>query len=106
MLVLNDIFSYKKVKEAKIWYHDDVTYFDMALSSGSEEHEFFQFGTLDGDTWPAIPGVNKEGQAEIFGMDGGEPYHDFCDIKKTEHAYQAARNAVFSNEGILLSFAW
>ena len=53
LLVLCDVFSRAKIKEAKNYFFD-ASYFGMACYCGFEEQEFFQFMTLDGDNWPAI----------------------------------------------------
>ncbi|MBQ7220252.1 MAG: hypothetical protein IJS28_04650 [Synergistaceae bacterium] len=104
LLVLNDIFS-EHEEEPDFWYVtlDGDTYFDRAAYEGFKEKEYFQHETLDGDNWPALLGVNKDGQAEIFGTDGDRDYRYCADVEKVEAAYTAARDAEFTEEGLYIS---
>lgn len=50
----------------------------------------FNFETIDGDHFGAIPGINKSGKFELFGDDLS--YLQYMDRKATMNAYYAARN--------------
>lgn len=57
----------------------------------------FNFETIDGDYFVAHPGVNSEGQFELFGSDSN--YLAFRDDEKTFEAYLRARQARFETIG-------
>lgn len=53
----------------------------------------FNFETVDGDYFGAMPGVGRDGKFQLFGADGSYT----CDMNKgaTERAYRLARQARF-----------
>ena len=53
----------------------------------------FNFETVDGDYFGAMPGVGKDGKFQLFGADSNYT----CDMNKgaTERAYRLARQARF-----------
>ncbi len=54
---------------------------------------FYTFFTIDGDCFPAYPGVDKKGVFTLFGGDSSYCCH--MDERATEHAYRKARQARF-----------
>ncbi len=61
------------------------------------EHKvpFFNFFTVDGDDFPAMPGVGKDGKFHLFGADSC--YFSDMDPDATERAYRAALSARFEH---------
>ncbi|MGI6316196.1 MAG: hypothetical protein ACOX17_05905 [Christensenellales bacterium] len=55
----------------------------------------FNFETIDGDYFVAHPGINKEGQFELFGDDGNYTY--YRDDAATLRAFKLARQARFEH---------
>ena len=54
----------------------------------------FNFYTIDGDNYPAIPCLNKKGE---FVLIGGDYMDETIDYKKTKNAYKLARQARFEH---------
>lgn len=55
----------------------------------------FNFETVDGDCFGAMPGVGKDGKFQLFGADSS--YTLDMDERKTERAYRLARQARFEH---------
>ena len=53
----------------------------------------FNFYTIDGDSYPAIPGVDRNGVFTLFGLDSS--YFDHMNQRISERAYRRARQARF-----------
>ena len=53
----------------------------------------FNFETVDGDYFGAMPGVGKDGKFQLFGADSG--YTGYMNKGATERAYRLARQARF-----------
>ena len=53
----------------------------------------FNFETVDGDYFGAMPGVGKDGKFQLFGADSG--YTGYMNTGATERAYRLARQARF-----------
>ncbi len=56
---------------------------------------FFNFETIDGDTYPAIPGIDLQGTFTLFGY--GDNYTWCMDKQATERAYRLARQSRFEH---------
>lgn len=64
----------------------------------------FNFESVDGDYYPAHPGINKDGRFELFGDDFS--YLEDMDKEATGRAYMIARNAwVIEDPGYVGSVA-
>jgi hypothetical protein len=57
--------------------------------------EAFNFETVDGDNFGAMPGVGRDGKFHLFGADSS--YTGDMDPVKTERAYRLARQARFEH---------
>lgn len=55
----------------------------------------FNFETVDGDWFGAMPGVGKDGRFQLFGADSS--YMEDMDAMATERAYRFARQARFEH---------
>lgn len=75
---------------------DAITRFaeDEAYSTGIRPYAF-NFETVDGDYFAAHPGINRNGQFELFGDDSG--YLDDRDDVSTLAAYRKAKQARFEH---------
>ena len=70
------------------------TVFDEAYAPAPNGVSSFNFETVDGDYFGAMPGVGQDGSFQLFGADSGY----FCDMDKkaTERAYRLARQLQFT----------
>lgn len=82
IMVLGNIPNYE--------HEDDI--FDYFIGKSTDELEF-NFRTIDGDYYPAVPYVNKNGMFCINGTD----YMNDIDTAATKHAYDLARQARFEH---------
>lgn len=98
ILVLGNIFTHKKqIDKYGCWERE--SYFDKVEDAC--KYPFFTHETLNesGD-WPAILGINEKGNGEVFGYGGDYTPMYRSNMSDTESAYEKAKNAVFSREGI------
>lgn len=65
---------------------------DMAYSA-NQGPNYFNFETIDGDYFAAHPGINKDGEFELFGDDSS--YLEARDDDRTFQAFKKARQARF-----------
>jgi hypothetical protein len=71
------------------------TVFDVAFGSAPFDISNFNFETVDGDYFGAMPGVGVDGKFQLFGADSS--YIADMDPIATECAYRAARQARFEH---------
>ena len=67
--------------------------FDEAYAPAPNGVASFNFETVDGDYFGAMPGVGLDGSFQLFGADSG--YICDMDRKATERAYRLARQLQF-----------
>ena len=69
--------------------------FDVAFGSAPYGVALYNFETVDGDYFGAVPGVGKDGKFQLFGADSS--YTGDMDPRATEMAYRLARQARFEH---------
>jgi len=68
---------------------------DKAYENHGDWPNEFNFETIDGDHFAAHPGINHDGNFELFGDDSN--YLSFMNRTATERAYRLARQARFEH---------
>lgn len=83
------------IPEGTDMYEIEDNVFDVAFGSAPYGVPLYNFETVDGDDFGAVPGVGKDGKFQLFGADSS--YTGYMDPLATERAYRVARQARFEH---------
>lgn len=89
---MNPLLVLGNIPEGETMREIEDAVFDARSMMGIDP---FNFETVDGDNFGALPGVGKDGKFQLFGADSSYTWD--MDTRKTERAYRLARQSRFEH---------